>query len=527
MSDHRKPSDGDAADGDSVPIDRFVTDSGTRHRRRREAGDPSTTGSIPIVRTSADSADPMIEYRHPEQVTDRYIQINYATQPHVSGSTEPAEHPVRTDAFAPLDPPTAPMSAPVEPELTLTAPVAGPGDAGLADVLDEDDAQTGGRMPARRRGRRALIALAAIVTVLVVAAVVVLWKVGVFAPSNNFDSATGDGAHALIEVPADASLTQIGQRLTDVGVVGSSKAFVNAADGRSLSVGFYLLPTGISGEAAVTLMADPSYADRVGRFVVPEGLQLDSKKGVDGKTTPGVFAMIAAATTFELAGTKYGVTVSELQDAAANGSTEQLGVPSWAQGAVKKLTGDHRRIEGLIASGAWEDVDPRLNAREMLKALIVKSAARFDAWGLHSGNHSGLLPYDTLVVASIVEREVSQEGDYPKVARVILNRLDKEQKLQMDSTANYTAEVTDIDVKGEAYTSKTEWNTYQRDGLPVTPIGAVGQRALQAVENPAVGNWLYFVTVDNAGTTLFANTFAKHKANRQVACTNKVLTTGC
>ena len=87
--------------------------------------------------------------------------------------------------------------------------------------------------------------------------------------------------------------------------------------------------------------------------------------------------------------------------------------------------------------------------------------------------------------------------------------------------------VTNLDLHGEAYTDANAWNTYHHKGLSVTPIGAVGEKALRATEDPAQGRWLYFVTVDKNGTTLFANTFEQHKRNREVACRNRFLTTGC
>lgn len=67
----------------------------------------------------------------------------------------------------------------------------------------------------------------------------------------------------------------------------------------------------------------------------------------------------------------------------------------------------------------------------------------------------------------------------------------------------------------------------RQDGLPATPIGAVGTDALVATENPTPGPWLYFVTVDNKGTTLFTDDFAQHERNRQKACDTKFLTVGC
>ncbi|WP_345312294.1 endolytic transglycosylase MltG [Gordonia alkaliphila] len=594
--------------GPERPIPGHRAEPPTRHRRRRAPGDPTTTGSIPIVRTPSDMPDPTVDYRRPERSPNPYLEIRYSqtelpqmqfgstfTEP-PAAPTKPAAPrtpvtpPAPSAAPAPTPPPAAPPQRPVAaappPASTAppTAPVStAPQAAPTFDILDEvatapaaaapadpfvpvplaaepivpepavfeplaaeppaaepaapappieppdnpdwlDDAEPGPGMPARRKRGRMIFAMVAVLVLLVSVGLVGMRQLGVFDSRKDFDSTTG-GAMVLVAVPEDASLREFGRLLTDAGVVGSQRAFVDAAGNQALSAGYYELPTGISATTAVDRIAGGE--SRVGRVVIPEGLQLDSKTGVDGKVTPGIFQMLADATSLEADGRTYGVTVEQLQTAAAQSSAAELGVPEWATSAVTKLDGDHRRIEGLIASGAWEDVDPRLDAKELLNSLITRSATRFETWGLLSANDSGLLPYDTLVVASIVEREVSQPDDYAKVARVILNRLDKGQKLEMDSTANYTAAITNIDVFGEAYTSKTEWNTYQREGLPVTPIGAVGERALAAVENPSEGNWLYFVTVDKQGTTLFAQSYERHKKNRDVACKNKFITTGC
>ncbi len=639
--------------------------SRTRHRGRRAPGDPTTTGSIPLVRTEPDLPDPTVDYRRPERSKNPYLEIRYAEpalpelsvrgftapparpapEPHPAPETSSAQvrpapatrpaplaHPAEplhrapdpeplhrapdpeprpaahaappssfeaharaaspttdelpaipaeratsaeigatpldaldtewmpaTNAVSPADvTPTAEQDALVAgPATTVTTgphtgfdilddaprrgahaaggpggdgPGGGPGDQGvLLDGPGGDgpgDEGTAQGMPASRNNRKVLIAGLAVVLVLVLAGGFALHALGVFDSRKDFASDTG-GQPTLVAIPEHSSLRDMGQILADAGVVGSQHAFVNAAGSQALSGGYYRLPTGISGAAAVEKMANGDKEYRVGRLVIPEGAQLDSKKGVDGKITPGIFAEIEAATTVEADGTSYGVTAEELQQAAATATVGELGVPDWAKAPVEKLAGDHRRLEGLIASGAWEDLDPRLNAQELLHSLITRSVARFETWGLLSANNSGLMPYDTLIVASIVEAEVSQPDDYAKVARVILNRLEREQRLQMDSTVNYTAEITDIDVRGKAFSDKNEWNTYQRDGLPATPIGAVGERALESVENPAQGDWLYFVTVDKQGTTLFARTFERHKRNREVACRNKLVVTGC
>lgn len=56
------------------------------------------------------------------------------------------------------------------------------------------------------------------------------------------------------------------------------------------------------------------------------------------------------------------------------------------------------------------------------------------------------------------------------------------------------------------------YNSYQRMGLPPTPIGNPGEEAMRAAINPTPGDWLYFVTVKR-GDTRFTADYAEHQAN--------------
>ncbi|NBU81978.1 MAG: hypothetical protein EBS55_10065, partial [Flavobacteriaceae bacterium] len=49
---------------------------------------------------------------------------------------------------------------------------------------------------------------------------------------------------------------------------------------------------------------------------------------------------------------------------------------------------------------------------------------------------NGLKPYEVIIIASIIEKEVAPI-DQPKAAQTILNRLAKPMRLQLDSTLNY------------------------------------------------------------------------------------------
>ena len=116
--------------------------------------------------------------------------------------------------------------------------------------------------------------------------------------------------------------------------------------------------------------------------------------------------------------------------------------------------------------------------------------------------------------------------DFDKVARVILNRLAEPMQLQFDSTVNYALPDQEIATTDADRAAVTPWNTYAMDGLPYGPIGSPGLDALRAMENPAEGRWLYFVTIDMQGTTVFADDYPEHERNQSLAIANGVLSSG-
>jgi UPF0755 protein len=131
-------------------------------------------------------------------------------------------------------------------------------------------------------------------------------------------------------------------------------------------------------------------------------------------------------------------------------------------------------------------------------------------------------PYNILVVASLVQREAKPD-DFAKVARVIYNRLGERRKLEFDSTVNYPLDRQEVATTDGDRAQVTPWNTYASEGLPVTPICSPGDQALAAAERPEAGDWLYFVTIDLQGTTLFTRDYPQHLANIELARRNGVL----
>lgn len=375
----------------------------------------------------------------------------------------------------------------------------------------------------RRRfaGRIAL----GLLVVVVVAAVVVgtrLWHT-VFGSGDDY---TGSGKHDIvIQIQSGDSTTEVGETLHDHGVVRTVRAFVNAAHGNaaisSIQPGYYRMRTEIPAASAVARLADPN--NRVGKLVIPEGRQLDDTTDVKtNAVTPGILTLISRATCVDLDGNHRCVSVDDLRKAAASSSPAVLAVPAWATEPVTELGKDHRRIEGLIAPGTF-NVDPSASAHSVLANLITAGAVEYAKSGLVDTAQSlNLSPYDILVVASLVQQEANSQ-DFPKVAQVIYNRLHEHRTLEFDSTVNYPLDRREVATGDTDRAKRTPWNTYVSQGLPATAICSPGVDALRAAEHPQPGDWLYFVTIDAQGTTLFTRDYQQHLANIELAKHNGVL----
>jgi UPF0755 protein len=377
----------------------------------------------------------------------------------------------------------------------------------------------------RRRRRFAGRITAGVLVVIVVASVFLgskLWH-AVFGAGDDY---TGGGKRdVVIQIQDGDSTTAVGETLHNQGVVATVRAFVNAAHGNtaitSIQPGFYRMRTEIPAANAVARLADPN--NRVGRLVIPEGRQLDDTTDMKtNKVNPGILSLISRATCVDLDGNKRCVSIDDLRAAAGNSAPAVLSVPAWAVEPVTELGNDHRRLEGLIAPGTF-NVDPSASAESILANLVSAGAVEYTKSGLvDTAQAMHLSPYDILVVASLVQQEANSQ-DFPKVAQVIYNRLNAHHTLEFDSTVNYPLDRREVATSDADRAQKTPWNTYVSQGLPATAICSPGVDALRAAEHPEPGDWLYFVTIDAQGTTLFTRDYKQHLANIELAKRNGVL----
>jgi UPF0755 protein len=126
-----------------------------------------------------------------------------------------------------------------------------------------------------------------------------------------------------------------------------------------------------------------------------------------------------------------------------------------------------------------------------------------------------------LIIASIVQKEVTSTADMAMVAGIIDKRLVMGIPLDIDATICYIKEEENPTSTAGCYpltaadfAAKSPYNTYLYDGLPPTPISNPGLQAINAAENPATSSYLYYLSDPKTGETIYAKTLAQQNANR-------------
>ncbi len=122
----------------------------------------------------------------------------------------------------------------------------------------------------------------------------------------------------------------------------------------------------------------------------------------------------------------------------------------------------------------------------------------------------GFSPYQLLILASLVEKEARKQNEQPVIASVMLNRLRRKMRLQVDATVQYALgndkyeRLIHSDLKVES-----PYNTYLHKGLPPTPIANPGLAALKAVMYPKPTKFLYYVARPD-GSHIFSTNYDDH-----------------
>ena len=190
------------------------------------------------------------------------------------------------------------------------------------------------------------------------------------------------------------------------------------------------------------------------------------------------------------------------------------------------LTGEITEVppEGTLAPDSYE-VRPGSERADVLARMQAAQADILDtAWAARIEGLPISTPQEVLIMASIIEKETSVAEERRTIAQVFMNRLSRGMRLQFDPTIIYgitrgegvfEGPIRQSDKEGRTEArlhGKIEFNTYEIDGLPPTPIANPGRAAIEAAVNPDGSDYIFFVA-DGSGGHAFAATLEEHNAN--------------
>lgn len=337
------------------------------------------------------------------------------------------------------------------------------------------------RQPRRRRG--CVVVLAVLAVFALVAGAASVWLMKQVNPG-------GGGDEVALTIPEGTSTSGIAQLLADEGIVTNATIFelyVNFRGEGSIQAGDYVLREQASmGATLATLEAGPQ-APPYDQVTIPEGYSV--WKGA-GLPVPGpmVTALDDAVDRF---------TADSISAVLLSGELRSRYQPA-----------DQANLEGLLFPDTY-----RIEENDTETTIVQAMINRFDQVASDAGYDdaeatTGLSPYETIIVASLIEREAGIDEDRAKVARVIYNRLEQGIPLGIDaSTAYAVGGATDGTLTASQLDVDSPYNTRENAGLPPTPIALPGRASLEAAMNPADGPWLYYVLAGQDGHHFFTDNY--------------------
>lgn len=222
-----------------------------------------------------------------------------------------------------------------------------------------------------------------------------------------------------------------------------------------------------------------------------------------GKTTQG------SATFIE------GRTFSQMREKLAKNNAVKQTIAHLTDTEILKLVGStHAVAEGLFFPDTFY-FDRNTTDVALLKISYDAMQTKLEkAWQTRDIGLPYKDSYQSLIMASIIEKETGKASERPMIAGVFVNRLRLGMRLQTDPTVIYGIGAQyDGNIRKKDLMQDTPYNTYTRSGLPPTPIAMPGIASIEAALHPEKTKALYFVGKGD-GSHVFSNNLDAH--NRAV-----------
>lgn len=282
---------------------------------------------------------------------------------------------------------------------------------------------------------------------------------------------------------------------------------------------------GTSTEAVCDSLAkavNPAFASKVNELLAMTGGNLSTRQGAF-KIKEGESAWSVATHLRRGAPDEVKVTINNIRTKAQLAkllstklmmdSVEMLKALNDQQ-LCASLEKDTNNVTGLFLADTYQflwDIEPV----KLLESMKSYSDNFWTSDRKAKAEKLNLKPDEVIALAAIVEGETAKADEKGKVARLYLNRLKQNIKLQADPTVKFALgnfALRRIRIADTRVASP--WNTYYIDGLPPGPICIPEKSSIDAVLDAPEHNYIYMCAKEDfSGYHNFATSLSEHEAN--------------
>lgn len=332
------------------------------------------------------------------------------------------------------------------------------------------------RIAKRRRSRLLLVIAAAVIFAAVLFAV------------RSCGRVVSDGTTVQIEIEQGSSAKTIAKLLKENGLISSTSAFLRdlkkSEYASSLKYGEYEILRGTGNDEIIRILAAGGKNTNTITVTIPEGYSLER-----------IIERIAEA----------GLSDADSLYAALDAEYDY----SFLE-CIPEREGIKYRLQGFLFPSTYEFMKDS-DAEAVINTMLAEFEKQIKREKISEKDL-----FETVTLASLVEREAKVESERATIAGVIKNRIAKGMRLQIDASVVYAISDGMYNVDRVLYKdleTDSPYNTYLYTGLPVGPICSPGIRSLAAAANPEQNSYYYYRvdTAKNDGSHIFTETFEEHK----------------
>lgn len=269
-----------------------------------------------------------------------------------------------------------------------------------------------------------------------------------------------------------------------------TRAYLSVAADKPLQAGDYTIPAGASLAQTVKILGEGAKVEQI------------SIRIIEGKTIKDLYQTLKNTD---------GVVLETLTPKADGYAWSDVARDNEAVAKALGISSPNGNLEGWFAPNTYHFTKGTTDTVILKRLYDTQTKVLNEAWAARDENLPYKTPYEALIMASIIEKETGIKSERNLVSSVFVNRLRKNMRLQTDPTIIYGLfDRYDGKIYKSNIAERTDYNTYQIDGLPPTPIALPSAEAIKATMHPDASEVLFFVATGNGGHK-FSKTLAEHE----------------